>query len=445
MLLRLILAIPIVLMPNLLYLSVDSGVPGVNVATLLLLALVVALAFSRTDPALPSPDAQGMLTAPLLLWFAALAIGFLIARATMPIALMEDLVHFKNVVFYPLLYLIYRRCGQDLRSTRQLIYLTMAVAVAAGLDAVIQGLSSFDIGTYVEENRAAGPFGDKNAANRAGVFFAMFLPLPLAVALFVRGHIGWRITALVGSGVLAFAIMLTYSRQSYLIALVAIILLLMRRDVVFSIMLAVLAVPATALLPDSVTERVQVTERYDAVGAVKLDDSTESRFEIWAGAWDMWKEHPFGVGLNRFREHIGDYSQHADRDAHSIYVLTLAELGPLGLLALLWLLWRLLRLALAIRAAAPEADAEAQALGIGFVVAILAMALGNVYGSPLIEGLVMANFWILCGLVEHYVALHRQAGLPTAIPSPAEVNGRIGSRFPLAARVMPGRYRPARE
>jgi len=443
-LLRLILAIPIVLMPNLLYLSVDSGVPGLNAATLLLIMLVVALAFSRPDHRIPSRSGQGLLTAPLLLWFTAVAIGLLIAQATMPLGIMGDLVHFKNVIFYPLLYFIYRRCGQGLKATRQMIYLTMAIAVAAGLDAVIQGLSSFDVGTYIEENRAAGPFGDENAANRAGVFFAMFLPLLLAVALFVQGHKGWRMAALAGSAILAFAIMLTYSRQSYLIALVGIVLLLLRRDMVLAILIAVLAVPATALLPDSVTERVAATEHYDAVGAVKLDDSTESRFEIWSGAWDMWKEHPFGVGLNRFSKHIGDYSPHANRDAHSIYVLALAELGPLGLLALLWLLWRLLRLALAMRGAASEMDAEAQALGIGFVVMILAMALGNVYGSPFIEGLVMANFWILCGLVEHYVVLHRYAGAAAATPSPAEVNGQIGSRFPLAARVMPGRYRAAR-
>src|SRR3970282_3018865 len=36
-LIRLVLAIPIVLMPNLLYLSVDSGVPGLNAATPLLI------------------------------------------------------------------------------------------------------------------------------------------------------------------------------------------------------------------------------------------------------------------------------------------------------------------------------------------------------------------------------------------------------------------------
>ena len=41
--------------------------------------------------------------------------------------------------------------------------------------------------------------------------------------------------------------------------------------------------PAT----DSERDRVAATQRYDAVGASQLDDSTESRFSIWAGAWKM--------------------------------------------------------------------------------------------------------------------------------------------------------------
>lgn len=442
MLLRLMLAIPIVLMPNLLYVSFDTGIPGLNMATVLLLVVLMALAFSHRSPI---PVASGVLTPPLLFWFATLAMGFVIARVSMPLNLMDDLVYLKNVIFYPLLYFVYRRCRQDLKATRQLIYLSMIVAVAAGADAILQGLA-FDIDTYTNEQRAAGPFGGVNASNRAGVFFAMFLPMVFAVVLFFRHRRAWQLAALGGSAILAYAIMLTYSRQSYLIALVGLALLLVRRNVLLAVALAVLAVPATALLPESVVDRVAVTEQYDAVGAVQLDDSTESRFEIWAGAWKMWKEHPAGVGLNRFSKYIGDYSTHPARDAHSIYVLTLAEYGPLGLLALLWLLWRLLKLSLALRNSAPRSDPETTTLGLGLLIAILAMALGNVYGSPFLDGLVMANFWILCGLVEHYIALKRYAvGVASPAQTAAAVNRYIGNHFPLAARVQPGRYRPASE
>lgn len=444
MLLRLILAITIVLTPNLLYFPPNAGLPGLNPANLLLILLLVALAFSR--PWDGPVATTGVLTPPLLFWFFSLVVAFFVAVSTMPIDLMADVVHLKNVVFYPLLYFVYRRCRQDLQGTRQLIYLTMAVAVAAGVDAAIDGLS-FDIDNYSDEQRTAGPFGAKNASNRAGVFYAMFLPLLFAMAIFLRGRPWWRLAAIAGCVILAFAIMVTFSRQAYLIALVGLALLLLRRHVALAVMIAVLAIPTAALLPDAVVDRVTSTEQYDAVGAARLDESTESRFLIWAGAWKMWKAHPAGVGLNRFPRYIENYSDVSARDAHNVYILMLAECGPLGVLAIAWLLWRLLRLGLAVRWSGGPSDVEARALGIGFTVATLAMALGNVYGSPLLEGLVMGNFWILCGLLEHYALLKRHAvvGALSSPPRQASISTAIGERFPLSSRVYPGRYPSAPE
>jgi O-antigen ligase len=443
--LRLMLALTIVLMPNLLYFPPNTQIPGLNPANLLLILLLVTMgSFSRSSDG--PPVARGMLTSPLLFWFFTLAIAFFIAQAMRPMSLLDDLVYLKNVVFYPLFYFVFRLCRQDLKGTRLLIYLTLAVAVAAGIDAAIDGLS-FDISSYSDQQRTAGPFGEKNASNRAGVFYATFLPLLFAMAIFLRGKAKWRLAAIAGCVVLVFAIMVTFSRQSYLIALVGIALLLVRRNVLLAAMIAILAIPATALLPDAVVDRVAATQRYDAVGAAQLDESTESRFTIWAGAWKMWKDHPAGVGLHRFPTYIGEYSEHRARDAHSIYVLTLAESGPIGVAALLWLLWRLLRLAITVRESAGEADVEAKALGIGFTVAILSMALGNVYGTPFLDGLVMGNFWILCGLLEHYTHLKRHATVAAeATPTTATdmtPSWQIGNRFPLASRVSPGRYTSA--
>ena len=72
-----------------------------------------------------------------------------------------------------------------------------------------------------------GPFGqDYENANRAGVFYTMFLPMFLSLMLFRRstkslatGRPRWH------ASVVAFAIFVTYSRQAYLIAAVAVLLL----------------------------------------------------------------------------------------------------------------------------------------------------------------------------------------------------------------------------
>ena len=442
MLLRLLLAIPIVLMPNLLYVPLDTGVTALNLANLLFIALVLALLLTPRDQL--TSHTIGVLTPPLILLFLTVTIAYFVAQTTLPGDQLEDIIKLKNYVFYPLLYFAYRRCKQDLRGTRQLIFLVLAVVLVAALDTIRQGLANDAFTSYSDTSRSAGPFGDHRFANRAGVFLAMFLPMFAAFALFLRGHKVWSTIAIGACVIVSVAIMVTYSRQSYLIAIIAIALLLIRRHVVLAIVLAVAAIPAIALLPTTVTQRVTGTQQYSASGHSELDVSTASRFEIWGGAIRMWQDHPTGVGLNRFPRKIGEYSSYSDYDAHNMYVLLLAECGPLGVIALLWVLWRMLRLALALRRSGDESDSEVKALGMGFTLAVIAMAMGNLYGSPFYEGLVMASFWIMCGLVERYTLLKRQAA--TAIAKASDmprvgVAEAIAGRYPLSERILPGRYR----
>jgi O-antigen ligase len=379
----------------------------------------------------------GRLTPALLVLLLVIAIAFVNARFDdSGIPLMDDIAWLKNWALYPLFYFIYRRCRQDLQVTRQLILLTLVVSAVAGIEAIYQGVQ-FGLGDYSHTGRAAGPFGDHRAANRAGVFFAMFLPMFLAIVLFSRGRKLWRIVGLAGCGLLLFAIMLTYSRQAYLIALVATFLLLFRRSMMVAALLGVIMVASVSLLPSSVMYRIETTQQQTVGGDTELDPSTASRFHIWAGAMDMWRDNPAGVGLNRFKQHIGDYSAYKGMDAHNSFVLILAECGPLGLAALLWLYARMWTLTRRMRAAAH--DPEARALALGFTFMVFAAVLGNLFSSFFFDGTVMGNFWVLCGLLERYTAMRvhayqvQAAAAEAAAPAPA-----LGEQFPLAARAQPG-------
>lgn len=437
---RLLLAVPIVLLPNSLHVPFDTGLPAINLANLLLMVLVVMLAMTPRRTDLPPPG-PGILTAPVLLLYLSLVVGLVIAIATRPRNLMVDLTDLKNFMFYPLLYFLYRRCRQDLAGTRQLIALTLAVAVVAGLESVWEGLGRESFSSFDDSKRIAGPFGGSLVSNRAGVFFAMFLPMLVAFALFIRGHRFGRLLAAAGIVVLVAAIMVTFSRQSYLIAVVTTLLLLLRRHLLLAGLLAVAMIPAISLLPEGVTQRVTETQQTNDIGEEVLDVSTASRFDIWAGAAQMWRDHPAGVGFGRFPSYIGSYSDYEGYDAHNMYVLMLAECGLLGLIAMVFLLWRLLRLAIVIRRSSAEDDSENHALALGFGLSAVAMGMGNLYGTAFNEGLVMANFWILCGLVEHYAALKRHARTaPTG--APASAVAAIPARFPLATHIAPGLYRP---
>jgi len=233
------------------------------------------------------------------------------------------------------------------------------------------------------------------------------------------------------------AVMVTYSRQSYFIAVLGLALLLLRRNVVMAVLIGATLVSFASYLPDSVFERVQETQQKDSVGNAEVDESTASRWEIWQGAISAWQANPAGVGLNRFKSEIGKYSAYQNRDAHNFYVLTLTECGPQGLLGLLLVFRALFQAAKFMRKSAPENNSEARALAYGFTITTLCLAVGNFYGSPFFEGTVIGDYWILAGLLERYFVL-LNAGTEPVAETAIVARPDPFARFPLAARTLPG-------
>jgi O-antigen ligase len=406
MILRLLLAVLLVYTVNQFHFDIDLGIPGVNVINLVFGAALLALVFQSRGAPLPKPALGG----PLWIYFVAAAIATVVGMVARPQAPIEDLTYLKTLLFYPLYYFLFYYAVRDLKTARRLVVLVFLVALVAGLEAVREGMA-YGIGGYSETHRASGPFGpDCRSANRAGVFYAMFIPLFAAPVFFLKGQPFWRMVALGGLLVLAAAILFTYSRQSYFIALLGLALMAVRRSVVMAVFCAIVFAIAMPYLPSGAFERVQETQQVGEYGEEEIDDSTASRWDIWAGAVQMWSENPIGVGANRFKDLIGGYSNYPGKDAHNYYVLTLAEAGVQGLFALLLLVFALWRLS--GKLVREARDHEAHTLAQGFRIAVIAMALGNIYGSPFTEGTVMGIFWALAGLLE------RQSQL-RAVPTPA--------------------------
>lgn len=438
--LRLLLALPLIFLPNALHFSGAPLVAGLNYTNLLFLVVVVAIPlFSQAGvPRLPG---IGRLTPALMLLFFAYVVAFFIGQSRSSATMMEDLTVLKTALFYPMFYFLYRNCRLDLRATRQLLLLSLLVAVLAGVEAIREGIAYNFLDSYSDDGRASGPFGETSGnSNLAGYFYVTFLPVLVSLALFLRGHRGLRIAALVGVGLLAVAILATFSRQAYAIALLCLLLVSLRRNLAVAILIGALMLAATTILPSSVTERVASTTQTNEAGGAELDSSTASRFEIWSGAMQMWREHPAGVGLNRFKAHIGDYTRYANFDAHNYFVLFLAEAGPLALLALLWVFWRAWGIARSILRSAPPGDSEAQALGTGLSLMVIALAMGNTFGSFMLQGLAMGSVWAFFGLAERYGAL-KAAQTDEQAHEAAMARPRVAAapRFPLVARARSGR------
>lgn len=289
----------------------------------------------------------------------------------------------------------------------------LVVAFVASVEAIREGLD-YGLANYVTTHRASGPFGHTYAnANRAGVFYATFLPLFLSMMLLRRSRKRVALAGLIGAACVIFAIFVTYSRQAYLIAAAAVFVLGTKRSVLVGVLIVVLIASWAAWAPEAAVERLEMTYVEQESGEVELEVSAESRLIIWRQAFAMIRKYPLGVGLNRFSREMGEYGDLSDRDAHNSYVLITAEAGFQGLIALVLVFAGLL--GLGVRLVRRARNEETRALGYGYTVAVACMIVGNFYGSPLFYGEVMGNFWALSGLVAAIGTWEGQAEAETSV------------------------------
>jgi O-antigen ligase len=275
----------------------------------------------------------------------------------------------------------------------------------------------YGIGTYNETRRVAAPFGwGVSNANRAAIFLVIFIPLFGAIGMFYRPDFKVRLAALACAGLGVFVLFFTYSRQSYFIIAVLAMLLTLKKNWAMALVIALVLVNFESWAPDTVVQRIMSTEQAEesssapppaGAGEGKYDESTESRFIIWAAAGQLIAERPWGIGLNHFKREIGTYApRYANMDAHNNYVLITTEAGYLGpvslvvmLLSLLLLGWRTERI---------NTSHEAKILGAAFTLSTLGVVMGNLYGSRFFDGDVMGNYWVFAALCARYVALQRE-------------------------------------
>ncbi|MDO4681338.1 MAG: O-antigen ligase family protein [Lautropia sp.] len=439
-----LLALMILWVPNQLHLPSDLGLKGLNSINLLFLSILCVMFMRQKDdsrPAVATPM-KGIFIA----YFLMLIWGFVIGQVYDRSQMMLDLTALKNSIFFMSLYFVFFHAVRDVQTIQRLFFMLLFVAAVAGLEAIKEGID-YGFGVYGETKRAAGPFGaDYKASNLAAVFFAMFIPVFAAVAFYMKGKPLWRIGGMGGTAILLIGIFCTYSRQAYLIVAVLLLLMAAKRNLILGVLIALAVMSYESWVPEGVVQRLAMTtEQTSETGEAQLDESTESRFILWEGAGRLIMGRPWGIGLNHFKREIGsEQPQLAGLDAHNFLVLITTEAGLLGgiltlalyaaLCALAWRFWR----------AAVTADQRAMAAG--FAGATLAVMLGNLYGSRLLDGAVTGNYWILAALAARYLCIlqTRESGegqppVPGKRPSPPKNRPGVNRQPKPAARDADGR------
>jgi putative inorganic carbon (HCO3(-)) transporter len=167
------------------------------------------------------------------------------------------------------------------------------------------------------------------------------------------------------------------------------------------IVVAVVLIGWQTLLPVSVVDRIAMTESTSG----EIEGSAAHRLDLWKHALKLFKESPvFGIGFGGFEFTVPEGEL---TDTHNFYMKTLSEQGVIGMIALSLVLlmalrsgWQLLRIG---------GSPFHKGLGFGFIVAVIACIISNLFGDRWSYFPLGGYFWIFWGLVDRGILISRKA------------------------------------
>lgn len=268
-----LIGILILYVPNQLHLPADLGVKGLNVFNMLfLLTLMVVLAQHRRQPI----GSSNPLKIPLVFYYLMLTVALFIAFFDGHGHFLADLTIYKTAIIYSSLYFLAYFGVTRPDQVRILFFLVLIVYCVAALEAIREGFV-YGFGNFAHSKRAAGPFSQGSAnANYAGVFYSIFAPVWLLLALDKSRRAKQRLVGLAGYLLGCFAVLATFSRQSFVIITVVTLLAAMRRNVWLAAAAALVIVNYATWAPEGVVERIAMTTQQTEFGTEELEEDRKS-------------------------------------------------------------------------------------------------------------------------------------------------------------------------
>lgn len=214
------------------------------------------------------------------------------------------------------------------KNTWQLVIMLVLMSLYLGHEAKIAPRGSF------ENNRLDG-LGGPDFRESAGLAIHLFALLPFVAVAFRQKQVWIKVLAFFAACYSLNAILLCRARSAFLAGMVAGLMAIWyapRRHRRWIIVVLVCGTLGGIQLSDSWFWERMVTI---FSSAEERDQSAASRLIIWAGAREMVRQNPFGVGVGHFEFEIQKYASEEitqRRDAHNTYVLCLAETGWPGLI-----------------------------------------------------------------------------------------------------------------
>jgi len=241
---------------------------------------------------------------------------------------------------------------------------------------------------YSDKMRVTGTFSATRGggANELGAFFAQYLPILIAFFLVMRKRSMKLI--FIGLSVFVFlALIYTYSRGSYLSIAAALFVIGIVKSKKFLLAIGVIFIIlfSMRILPVSVVERV------NSIYAKNPDKSIAGREMVWRDAGRYIKEYPvLGYGYDA-SNYLLPY------DTHNMYLDIALEIGIPAVLVLFWIY--IIGFKVAYKLLKTTQDPLYQIISLSFIGSLVALAVGNMFGTRLNFFPINGYFAILMGMM----------------------------------------------
>ncbi|MCP4592611.1 MAG: O-antigen ligase family protein [bacterium] len=233
---------------------------------------------------------------------------------------------------------IFVMCLTHLVSNRRafnvLLWTLVLGSLVLGYDAYTAPRGEFISGRL---ESVGGP--DFRASSGLAVHMAAMLPL-IGAAFFIARNWRWRIMAMVAGAFTVNTIILCRTRSAFLAlmftGIVAVLLApRIRRFRVWGALVLV-SIASNSLADKHFWDRMATLQDDEYMAQ---DDSANLRKRIWAAAFTMIADYPYGVGCGNFPRVVGRYDHTVKyRGTHNTFILCVAELGVHGAAVFLLLL-----------------------------------------------------------------------------------------------------------
>lgn len=384
---------------------------GSKLIDIILLGVVIGVLVRREFKLVPKTQLNKLLALFALFLYVSLWRGALFLDTELPFWIDNPRFStWKNYMVLPLVFILVVSVIKEIRQIKILVLL-MCVSALLANKSFYDVVGGRDLSHFSYEMRDAGAFGFAGA-NGAGAFDAWFALFLLSLCAYQTKAL-LKVPTLGLAGFSIYCLMLTFSRGAYIGFLVGLVLLAIIKERKLLLLLIPFLFTWQAFVPVSVQERIFST--YNSSDQ-QLEASAAERIALWEDARQLIPRNPlFGTGYNTYEYmhsagiKVGEIEL---TDTHNYYLKVLVETGISGLLLLLVLFAKMFFVGYRLYRTAE--DPFLKSIGLGLVLAVVAVAVVNIFGDRWQYVQIVGFFWVVVACAVRGLMLTQQTARENA-------------------------------